>query len=50
MMGGLWAKVVVAMAMIIGMMGAALLYVGGQKDRAREAASEPELKQRARAR
>ena len=38
-MGGLWAKVVVAMAMIIGMMGAALLYVGGQKDRAREAAS-----------
>jgi hypothetical protein len=39
MMGGIWAKVVGALVMIIGLMGAALLLVGGQKDRAREAAS-----------
>ena len=37
-MGGLWAKAVGALLMIVGLMGAALLLVSGQKDRAKEAA------------
>jgi len=39
MMGGIWAKAVGALLMIIGLMGAALLFVSGQRDRAKEAAS-----------
>jgi hypothetical protein len=39
MMGGIWAKVVGALVMIIGLMGAALLLLSGQKNRAKEAAS-----------
>jgi len=38
MMSGIWAKAVGVLVMIIGMMGAALLLVSGQKDRAKEAA------------
>jgi hypothetical protein len=39
MMGGIWAKAVGALLMIIGLMGAALLFVSGQRDRAKEATS-----------
>ena len=39
MMSGIWAKAVGVLVMIIGMMGAALLFVSGQRDRAKEATS-----------
>jgi len=39
MMGGIWAKAVGVLVMVIGLMGAALLFVSGQRDRAKEAAS-----------
>lgn len=38
-MSSLWAKFTGALVMIIGLLGAALLYTGGQRDRAKEAAS-----------
>ncbi|MBF57730.1 MAG: hypothetical protein CME80_08430 [Halomonas sp.] len=38
-MSSLWAKFTGALVMIIGLLGAALLFVGGQRDRAKEAAS-----------
>ena len=38
-MGGIWAKAVGVLVMVIGLMGAALLLVSGQRDRAKEAAS-----------
>lgn len=38
-MSNLWGRVVGALVMIIGLLGAALLFVGGQRDRAKEAAS-----------
>lgn len=39
MFSTLWAKVSGALVMVIGLLGAALLYTGGQRDRAKEAAS-----------
>lgn len=36
---GVMQKIFGALVMIIGLLGAALLYVGGQRDRAREAAT-----------
>lgn len=39
MFSSLWAKVTGFLVMIIGLLGAALLYTGGQRDRAKEAAS-----------
>ena len=39
MFSNLWAKVTGFLLMIIGLLGAALLYTGGQRDRAKEAAS-----------
>lgn len=39
MFSNLWAKIAGFLAMIIGLLGAALLYAGGQRDRAKEAAS-----------
>lgn len=39
MFSTLWAKVSGALVMIIGLLGAALLYTSGQRDRAKEAAS-----------
>lgn len=38
-MSNLWAKVTGFLVMVIGLLGAALLYTGGQRDRAKEAAS-----------
>lgn len=38
-MSSLWAKVTGFLVMVIGLLGAALLYTGGQRDRAKEAAS-----------
>jgi Flp pilus assembly protein TadB len=38
-MSNLWAKITGFLLMIIGLLGAALLYTGGQRDRAKEAAS-----------
>jgi hypothetical protein len=38
-MSSLWAKLSGALVMIVGLLGAALLYTGGQRDRAKEAAS-----------
>lgn len=38
-MSSLWAKFTGVLVMIIGLLGAALLYTGGQRDRAKEAAS-----------
>ncbi len=39
MFSNIWAKVTGFLLMIIGLLGAALLYTGGQRDRAKEAAS-----------
>lgn len=39
MFSTLWAKVSGALVMIVGLLGAALLYTSGQRDRAKEAAS-----------
>lgn len=39
MFSNLWAKAIGFLVMIIGLLGAALLYIGGQRDRAKEAAS-----------
>ena len=39
MFSTLWNKITGALVMIIGLLGAALLYTGGQRDRAKEAAS-----------
>ena len=39
MFSNLWAKVTGFLLMIIGLLGAALLYTSGQRDRAKEAAS-----------
>lgn len=39
MFSNLWAKAIGFLVMIIGLLGAALLYTGGQRDRAKEAAS-----------
>lgn len=39
MFSSIWAKVSGALVMIIGLLGAALLYTSGQRDRAKEAAS-----------
>ena len=38
-MSSLWAKLSGALVMIIGLLGAALLFVSGQRDRAKEATS-----------
>lgn len=38
-MSNLWAKITGFLVMVIGLLGAALLYTGGQRDRAKEAAS-----------
>ena len=38
-MSNLWAKVTGFLLMVIGLLGAALLYTSGQRDRAKEAAS-----------
>lgn len=38
-MSNLWAKITGFLLMIIGLLGAALLYTSGQRDRAKEAAS-----------
>jgi hypothetical protein len=38
-MSSLWAKLSGALVMIVGLLGAALLFVSGQRDRAKEAAS-----------
>lgn len=38
-MSSLWAKVSGALVMIVGLLGAALLFVSGQRDRAKEATS-----------
>lgn len=38
-MSSLWAKITGFLVMVIGLLGAALLYTGGQRDRAKEAAS-----------
>ncbi len=38
-MSGIWAKITGVLVMIIGLLGAALLYMSGQRNRAREAAS-----------
>ncbi|MGP9591086.1 hypothetical protein [Halomonas sp. AOP42-B2-16] len=39
MFSTIWSKVAGALVMIVGLLGAALLFVGGQRDRAKEAAS-----------
>lgn len=39
MFSNLWAKAIGFLVMIIGLLGAALLYTSGQRDRAKEAAS-----------
>ncbi|WP_417837656.1 hypothetical protein [Thalassospira tepidiphila] len=39
MFSNLWAKIAGFLAMVIGLLGAALLYTSGQRDRAKEAAS-----------
>lgn len=39
MFSNIWAKVTGFLLMIIGLLGAALLYTSGQRDRAKEAAS-----------
>lgn len=39
MLSNLWTRVSGALLMIIGLLGAALLYTSGQRDRAKEAAS-----------
>lgn len=39
MFSSLWAKFTSALVMIIGLLGAALLYTGKQKERAKEAAN-----------
>lgn len=39
MFSTIWAKLSGALVMIIGLLGAALLYTSGQRDRAKEAAS-----------
>lgn len=39
MFSNLWAKIAGFLAMIIGLLGAALLYTSGQRDRAKEAAN-----------
>lgn len=39
MFSNLWAKAIGFLVMVIGLLGAALLFVGGQRDRAKEAAS-----------
>lgn len=38
-MSNLWAKITGFLVMIIGLLGAALLYTSGQRDRAKEAVS-----------
>jgi Flp pilus assembly protein TadB len=38
-MSSLWAKLSGALVMIVGLLGAALLFVSGQRDRAKEATS-----------
>lgn len=38
-MSNLWAKITGFLVMVVGLLGAALLYTGGQRDRAKEAAS-----------
>lgn len=38
-MSNLWSKAAGFLVMVIGLLGAALLYTGGQRDRAKEAAS-----------
>lgn len=38
-MSNLWAKITGFLVMVIGLLGAALLHTGGQRDRAKEAAS-----------
>ncbi len=38
-MSNLWAKITGFLVMIIGLLGAALLYTSGQRDRARDAAA-----------
>jgi len=38
MLSSLWSKIAGALALVAGLLGAALLYTGGQRDRAREAA------------
>ncbi len=39
MLSSVWAKIAGFFALLAGLMGAALLYTGGQRDRAREAAT-----------
>ncbi|MGO3277569.1 hypothetical protein, partial [Halomonas sp.] len=39
MFSTIWSKVAGALVMIVGLLGAALLFVGGQRDRAKEAAN-----------
>lgn len=39
MFSNLWAKIAGFLAMVIGLLGAALVYTSGQRDRAKEAAS-----------
>ena len=39
MFSNLWAKIAGFLAMVIGLLGAALLYTSGQRDRAKEAAN-----------
>lgn len=39
MFSTIWSKVAGTLIMIIGLLGAALLFVGGQRDRAKDAAS-----------
>lgn len=46
MFSNIWAKVTGFLLMIIGLLGAALLYTGGQRDRAKEAASRAKAEAR----
>lgn len=39
MLSSLWSKIAGALALVAGLLGAALLYTSGQRDRAREAAT-----------
>ncbi len=39
MLSSIWAKIAGFLALVAGLLGAALLYTGGQRDRAREAAT-----------
>lgn len=49
MLSNAWAKVAGFLALVAGLLGAALLYTGGQRDRAREAASRAKAEAQSRA-